>query len=151
MSKVELILQHIKRVESLTQKLAKYYLNKDQDFALKLIKQGRTHDLSKFDFFEFTYLNHEADKELFQQALASHREKNKHHPEYWGSIHNMPDEFIAEMVCDCLARAQEFGTNVETWFSRNATKKYGFKMKDTVGKKIKEYLAVLLDTRFKKK
>lgn len=150
--KMDEILSHIKRVESLTQKLAKKLMHQNKPFALKLIQLGRTHDLSKFSAFEFENLNHypETDKEDFKKALAQHHELNGHHPEYYASIHNMPDEYVAEMVCDCLARAQEFGTNIETFFSRTATKKYDFKMKDPIGQKIKYYLSLLLDTRFKK-
>lgn len=107
---------------------------------------GRIHDASKLEPFEFEHLHD--DSPLFQDALIKHRTGNPHHPEHWKSIHDMPDEYLAEMVCDCAARAQEFGTDVSNWFETVATEKYGFTMKDECGKKIKLYLNLLLTPKF---
>jgi hypothetical protein len=151
--KVESILKHIKMVESNMQKLAKKILSEDKDLALKLIKLSREHDLSKFDSVEFAYLNHfiETSGEQFKVALATHHLKNPHHPEHWASIHEMPEEYVAEMVCDCHARAQEFGTNTNYWFTRKMTQFYNFKMTDPVGRMITKYLNLLLEPKFNRR
>lgn len=126
--------------------LAERLINEDRSFALTLIFNSRLHDVSKFGDFEFNHLW--AGDEKFEEALEKHRRHNKHHPEYWGLIQRMPDLYIAEMVCDCFARSQEFGTSVEDWFKNQATKKYNFKWNDEVGKKIQKYLAILTATKF---
>ena len=150
--RINSILQHMKMVESISQKLAKKLLPTDRALALKLIKLGRTHDLSKFNSFEFQNLNREpwTSTANFERALRIHHKNNKHHPEYWDSIHDMPDEYVAEMVCDCFARSQQFGTSVTTWFKKKMTKIYDFKMTDPVGIKIQTYLNFLLDPIFTK-
>lgn len=142
-SKLNNIIRHIKRVEDNCNQLAKKL---PQPMALKLIRLGRIHDASKLEPFEFEHL-HE-DSPLFQDALSKHRTGNPHHPEYWSSIHQMPDEYLAEMVCDCAARAQEFGTDIIEWFRNSATKKYQFTFEDECGKKIKKYLDLLLIPKF---
>lgn len=149
--RVEGILKHMKMVESNMQKIAKKLWPENKPLALTILKNSRMHDLSKFNQFEFDNLNEEVSPELFQQALEMHHEFNSHHPEHYASIHNMKTEDIIEMVCDCLARAQEFGTNVEDYFRKEMTKKHGFQMSDPIGVAIQEYLDMLLDTRFKKK
>jgi hypothetical protein len=150
LEKINVHLRHIKMVESNMQKLAKKMLPIDREFALKLIQNSRQHDLSKFDEFEFDHLIREEGNDDFDVALAHHQNNNPHHPEYWNGIHHMPDEYIAEMVCDCLARSQEFGTDIKTWFSRIATKRYGYTVKDPVYQRIKYYLGFLLLEKFKR-
>ena len=126
--------------------LAERMIDEGQNFSLELIKNSRLHDLSKFEPYEFICLW--PDNVEFQSALKHHRKHNKHHPEYWGLIQKMPDLYIAEMVCDCFARSQEFGTSVEDWFKNEATNKYQFKWDDEVGKKIQKYLSILTATKF---
>lgn len=146
--KLTSILRHIKRVEDNCNHLAKALQKENFHLALKLIKLGRIHDASKLDVFEFRYL-HKGEKN-FEEALKNHHERNPHHPEYWngGGIHAMPDEYIAEMVCDCVARGQEFGTDTRVWFRDSATKKYFFTMEDECGKLIQKYLDLLLSKPF---
>lgn len=145
--KVESILQHIKKVESNCAKLGKLLIEKgNNDFGIRLIAAGRMHDLSKFSEFEFKYLW--PGEKYFEDALIVHQQANNHHPECWRNIHEMPTLFIAEMVCDCVARAQEFGTDVRSWFENEATVKYGFTMEDPVGKAVTEYLNLLLTPKF---
>jgi hypothetical protein len=63
----------------------------------------------------------------------------------------MPEVYLAEMVCDCAARSQEFGTDVRKWFQETATKKYGFTMddSDSCGQSIQRFLNLLLEKPFK--
>jgi len=153
--KISSIIRHIKKVEDNCNIIAKHFEKEGfLDLALLMIKLGREHDLSKFDKYEFKNLNSQASEDKFKIALALHQERNKHHPEYWikqgETIHQMPVPYLAEMVCDCVARAQEFGTDARKWFENEATVKYGFKMEDIIGKAIKEYLDLLLPQPFKK-
>lgn len=149
--KINLILRHIKRVEDNCNALAKKIMDDDLSFALQLIQRGRKHDVSKFDLFEFEFLGNfekEKPKEFFD-ALALHHSVNSHHPEhYTNGIKGMSELDIAEMVCDCVARGQEFGTDTRKWFEETATVKYGFDMNDDFGKKITKYLNLLLSKPF---
>ncbi len=148
---INTIIRHIRRVEDNCNLLAKRLHDEDFALALKLIQQGRIHDASKFDHFEFKYLgNFEVVKPPeFIEALRVHHAKNPHHPEYWyHGIHGMSDSYLAEMVCDCHARGQEFGTDTREWFYNQATVKYGFTMEDPCGQKIEKYLNLLLTKPF---
>jgi hypothetical protein len=147
--KVEAILRHIKMVESIMQRLAKRLLHENRSLALELVQRSRLHDVSKFSDFEFDNLYPESPH--FKDALNAHHYANRHHPEWYGhgSIHNMEQIDVAEMVCDCFARAQEFGTDVKKWFEEEATKKYGFKMTDIVGVWISLFLDLVLVEKFK--
>lgn len=149
--KLQMIIRHIKRVEDNCNKLAQDLVKEDEQnfyFGVKLVQAGRVHDASKFDIFEFEHLNKESD--LFTSAIFVHHSKNGHHPQYWqGGINAMPDLYIAEMVCDCLARGQEMGTDTREFFAEEATKRYGFKMDDRVGQLITKYLDLLLTPTFK--
>lgn len=150
--KISVIIKHIKRVEDNCNALAKKLQESDFHLALKLIQRGRIHDASKFDDYEFTYLgNFEKEKPIeFIEALRIHHSKNPHHPEYWGinGIHCMTDLDLAEMVCDCVARGQEFGTDTRKWFYEKATVKYDFTMENECGKNIEKYLNMLLTKEF---
>lgn len=138
-------------VEDNCNKLARKLQDENFYLALKLIQLGREHDVSKFDFYEFNNLNSEADPAAFKVALSVHHIKNKHHPEHWiHGVKSMPDEYLAEMVCDCVARGQEFGTDTRKFFTEDATKKYNFTLEDECGKKIMKYLDLLLTKPFEK-
>ena len=64
----------------------------------------------------------------------------------------MSDLDIAEMVCDCFARSQEFGTDIKKWFFGNTEQdapfKYNYSDKDLIFNKIKFYLDLLLTPGF---
>ncbi len=151
--KLKSIIRHIKKVEDNCNTLASKLDSVDFDFALKLIQRGRIHDASKFDNFEFNFLGNfeEVKPTEFFEALKIHHSKNSHHPEYWGinGIHCMTDLDLAEMVCDCVARGQEFGTDTRKWFYDEATVKYNFTMNDNCGKRIEYFINLLLDETFK--
>ena len=141
------IIRHIKRVEDNCNRLAQKLYDDDTYFAISLIKRGRLHDASKFDNFEFYHLRKES--KYFRVALDLHRFKNSHHPEHWDNgINDMKEIDIAEMVCDCVARGQEFGTDSREWFINEATKLYDFKMDSRVGELITKYLNLLLTPPF---
>ncbi len=95
-------------------------------FKVGLIKQGMTHDLSKYSPYEFwrgaKYYQgfrspNDAERRENGVSLAwlHHKGRNKHHFEYWidytldenGSVgfggNKMPPEYVAEMFCDRIA------------------------------------------------
>lgn len=119
-------------------------------FGLQLARNSYLHDNSKLWGVEFEYLNEDTkqDKpELFLAALNHHRKTNKHHPEFWPQgIWDMPQVYIAEMVCDCVARGQELCTDLEDWFSVVMPKKYNFGENDKVFDDIQKYFSYLKGT-----
>ncbi len=148
LEKIEAVLSHIKNVQKNCYKLGLKLIKIGQfELGRNLIANGQIHDNSKFKGIEFAELF--GDSTMLKTVVAHHTAMNAHHPEYWGSIHEMPDVYIAEMVCDCCARAAEFGSDVKDWFVRSATTKYGFKIDDEIGRKIFYYLNLLLEQPFK--
>ena len=147
--KIDEILSHIKKVEENCTKLGKRLIGSGRvELGIELIVNGRKHDLSKFNKFEFENLFPE--EVLFERALDTHRFTNPHHPEYWNSIHEMPEIAIAEMVCDCTARSSEFGTDIRDWFLNKATGIYHFQENDPIGQQIKYFLGLLLSPKFER-
>lgn len=146
--KLEKILNHIKHVQENCYKLG-FKLIKSGQFELgrRLISNGQIHDNSKLTGVEFEHLW--PNDPLLITAIKNHSSTNPHHPEYWNDIHDMPEVYIAEMVCDCSARSGEFGSDIRHWFTMTATEKYKFKMDDSVGQKITYFLDMLLDKPFK--
>lgn len=146
--KIEMVLSHIQNVQKNCYKLG-LKLIKQGEFHIgrNLIANGQIHDNSKFKGIEFEELYFGSN--ILKEVVSHHNSTNPHHPEYWGVIQNMPDVFIAEMVCDCCARSSEFGTDVRVWFRETATTKYNFKMDDNIGNKITLYLNILLEQPFK--
>jgi len=147
--KIELVLNHIQNVQRNCYKLGLKLIKEGQfELGRNLIANGQIHDNSKFKGIEFEQLFYGSN--MLADVVKHHSSTNQHHPEYWGNIHAMPEVYVAEMVCDCTARAQEFGSDVRDWFTRQATEKYGFKMDDAVGEKIVYFLNMLLEKPFKK-
>jgi hypothetical protein len=90
-------------------------------FKVGLIRQGLTHDLSKYSFAEFIpgakyYQGNRSpqtkERELFGYSAAwlHHKGRNKHHFEYWTDFVDskkvyveMPPKYLAEMICDRVA------------------------------------------------
>lgn len=148
--KIEHVLEHIKHVQENCYKLGlKLIKIGEVDLGRKLIANGQIHDNSKFRGIEFDDLFEGSP--ILSNVVRHHSSTNPHHPEYWSSIHNMPEEFIAEMVCDCTARSSEFGTDVREWFSSDdkARRKYNYLTTDVVYSKITKYLNMLLSPVFK--
>lgn len=120
--------------------------------ALRLIALSYIHDNSKFFGIEWLYLNDESkEKEsiLFQAALEQHQKSNPHHPEYWDSIANMPRIYLAEFVCDTIARSQEFGTDYREWLDNYLKNRQKLKPQNKTYKEIKSFTDLLLEKPFK--
>jgi len=95
-------------------------------FKCGLIKQGLTHDLSKFSPAEFWsgvkyYQGNRSpqakEREVigYSAAWLHHKGKNKHHFEYWTDYADgrrvcveMPPEYLAEMICDRIAASKTY-------------------------------------------
>lgn len=93
-------------------------------FKVGLIRQGLTHDLSKFSRAEFGpgvkyyqgFRSPQArEREVlgYSAAWLHHKGRNKHHFEYWTDFADgikvyvdMPPKYFAEMVCDRVAASK---------------------------------------------
>lgn len=118
------------------------------ELGLQIIANGYKHDQSKFKGIEWLHLTKpDEDDELLTIAIRAHNSTNHHHPECWDGIKNMPQAYIAEMVCDWKARSSELGTDLKDWIDTKATKKYSFSKKDKVYKDILRYIDLLLEPR----
>ena len=89
-------------------------------------------------------------KQLFEISRKQHVRTNPHHPEYWGSIHNMPNVYVAEMVCDWSARSHENGTSIIDWIKNIATKKFDMTVQSKVYKQIKYYIDMIVANGYNK-
>ena len=90
-------------------------------FRLGLIRQGLTHDLSKFSPAEFLtgaryYQGYRSpnviERETYGYSLAwmHHKGRNKHHFEFWVDLAPvpMPIRYVAEMICDRIAACRTY-------------------------------------------
>lgn len=149
------VLRHISKVRENCELLAERLMEEGRvDFALQLIQLGLVHDNSKLSGIEWEYLHsdvkeNEETQSLFFLAHRQHIHTNKHHPEYWGRIKNMPEIHLAEWVCDVATRASEFGTDLREWIKNDATKRFDFTLQSQVYKTIKYFVDLLLDPKFK--
>jgi len=148
---LEALMRHIKKVQDSCWELAKRLLKKGEiDFSRRLIASSLTHDNSKFFGIEWENLIHSDNPELLKFAVHHHQQTNKHHPEYWGGVENMPRLAIAEMVCDWHARSKEFATDLRQWVKADALKKYDISPQGKIYKIIKEFIDLLLEPPFTK-
>jgi len=144
---------HLDRVRDNGHILGRRLMEKGRkDFGWQLIYRCHIHDASKFYGIERKYMHQgeDVDTGMLRMAIEQHTTTNSHHPEFHGNIHNMPELDIAEMVCDCAARAQESGTDIRKWFTDVAMGKYGISLQSQQWKWIQEFLDILLRTSFKK-
>jgi len=150
LEKLDAILSHINNVRDNCLKLGKYLIkNNREQLGLLLIANSQIHDHSKFFGIEWDNIaDRHGNPELIKVTVFHHNHTNMHHPEYWGSIHNMPDVYLAEMVCDWKARSNEFGGDLIDWVTNKATIRFKFTLDDLVGIKIKEFLNIILEKQF---
>lgn len=145
--KIELVFNHIQNVQRSCYKLGLKLMRRgDIELGRNLIANGQIHDNSKFKGIEFEHLFY--GDPLLSEVVKHHQSVNPHHPEYWGSIHDMPKVYVAEMVCDWYSRSIEFGTGVREWIDNKALGKYAFTKEDEVYAVIQEMLSLLLDQSF---
>ncbi len=145
--KVHALLRHIRNVQDNCLHLGIKLMEQGEvDFGKLLIANGQIHDNSKWKGVEWDHL--ETTDPFLGKAVLQHSRTNPHHPEYWGSIHEMPRIYVAEMVCDWKARSSEFGTDLKQWIACSATKRFEFNLLDPVGIQINNMLNLLLDKPF---
>lgn len=151
LKKLDLIWAHIEEVQRNARKLAERLIEAgESSLAIQLSTNVLGHDQSKFRGIEWDNLIDPGDKGELQLAISHHNRTNPHHPEYWGGIKNMPKVFVAEMVCDWKARSTEFGSSIQEWIEKEATKRYDFSKRDKVWKEIQYFLKLLLEPAFVK-
>lgn len=144
------ILSHIKRVEENCNMVANKLMDVNPEFALAIANRGRLHDSSILTSFEFQHLW--TDDKRFKEALAQHHKTNSHHPEFYpeDGIYGMSDLDICEMVCDCTAISQEFGTDIRDWFfnPEKSPKRLGYSDDEKMKRKIESFLDLILSKPF---
>lgn len=145
--KIENVFNHIKNVQRNCYCLGIRLMKRgDIELGRNLISNGQIHDNSKFKGIEFDHLVY--SDPLLPEVVKHHQSVNPHHPEYWGGIKNMPEVYVAEMVCDWYARASEFGTGIRDWIDNTALNRFGFTKDDAVYQTIQEMLNLLLKQPF---
>ncbi len=144
------LLRHIKGVQDACLLLGEKLIeNGEEEFGRILVCNGLSHDNSKLVGIEWESLVRNEDNGLLKIAIRQHWTANPHHPEYWGDIREMPRIYLAEMVCDCYGRSNEFGTNLREWFKEDAVKRYGYSLKSKVYQQIKSFVDILIEPAFK--
>lgn len=103
-------------------------------FRVGLIRQGLTHDLSKYSPTEFqigvryyrgTYSPNKAEREDvgYSTAWMHHKGRNRHHFEYWSDLRPgtrvyapvpMPTRYLVEMVMDRIAACKTYNGKAYT-------------------------------------
>ncbi len=147
------LIRHIELVREATILLGKRLISKGrQEFGRLLIAKGFEHDVSKFYGIEWDYLHAGSDvpKDELELAVKQHTRVNSHHPEYWGSVENMPELAIAEMVCDWYARSQEFGTSLRDWITNSAIDRFKINIESVEYKWISGFVDILLEDSFRR-
>ena len=117
--------------------------------AKKLVAVSRIHDNSKYNGIEWDFLDPtHTNKAGLKQAILQHQATNPHHPQYWGTIQDMPLLYLVEMTCDWCARGHEQGTNTREWIDKEATKRFKFTKDDETYKKIMKYVDMICTKPF---
>ena len=142
--RLDQILKHQKNVRENCYQLGhRLMCDNEIELGLKLVTNGQIHGNSKLRYsIEFNHLWDPNDLE-FINAKNHHHGLNPHHPEYWPEgIKSMSDEFIAEMVCDWVARCNEFGTYIQN-FIESSLSRFNYTKNDEVYSKILKYTEIL--------
>jgi len=155
LSKIRSITRHIRNVEDNCLILGeKLILQGRIDLGKQLIANGFIHDASKFTGIEFEYLSlynptEENNKLKMKLAIQQHNTTNLHHAEAWsGGIKDMPDVYLAELVCDIKARSEEFGTSLMDYINGTGIKRWGITEDDDVYKRILGFINLLCEKPF---
>lgn len=147
--KAEKLVRHINNVQEACYLLGKRLIERGEiAFGIRLIALGQNHDQSKWSGIEFDYLIQGDFNGEAKLAAIHHARTNRHHPEYWGQVNDMPRLYVAEMCCDWWARSSEFGENVREYVKEKAIPRYSISPQGKVYKWIKEFLDLLLERPF---
>ena len=147
LNQLDSIIRHIRNVQTNCYILGKKLIELDDfDLGKNLIANSFIHDNSKFKGIEWEHLKKGDD--ILPEVIHHHNHTNDHHPEYWGSIQEMPRIKIAEFCCDTVSRSQEFGSDIRNWIDNIAIVKYKFTKEDKVYTDIQYFLNLLLEKPF---
>jgi len=142
---------HIARVQENAHNLAEWLADNGQrELGRVLLANAHVHDASKWHGIEWEVLHMgpDVDKALLKKAIEQHQKTNPHHPEYWGGLSGMPVVYVAEMVCDWLARSQELATDMREWVRKEAPQRFDFHHAEDQVAHIKGFIDVLLPKKF---
>lgn len=153
--KVKGIVGHIRNVQDNCLALGeKLMANGEIELGREIIARAFRHDNSKFYGIEWDNMAPGVEitdggaKLKLKLAVNHHNQTNPHHPEYWGSIHQMPRVAVGEMVADWKARSEEFGSSLRDWIRDAATKRFGFTEKDPVYTLVMSYVDLICEKPF---
>ena len=155
MAKIQSITRHIRNVEDNCFLLGTKFIERgDIELGKQLIANGYIHDSSKFHGIEFEYLSldnptEESNKLKMKLAIQQHNTTNLHHAEAWvGGIKEMPDVYLAELVCDIKSRSEEFGTSLMEYIDTHGIKRWNITKEDGVYKKMIGFIGLLCEKPF---
>lgn len=132
------ILEHKKNVYNACIDMSKKYKGKEK---AELIFHAFVHDMSKFSPWEFIQYakwfhgphgiksvnvcieKSSKVKEGFLKGWQHHKDKNKHHWNYWSERNLlMPEKYIRQMVCDWEAMGVKFNNSAKEYYLANQNK-----------------------------
>lgn len=156
MEKVRALTRHIRNVEDNCLLLGERLISEGEiELGHNLIANGFVHDASKFSGIEWDQLvigpttKVDENKLKLKMAIYQHQKTNPHHVEYWSNgIEEMPDVYLAEMVCDLKARSEEFGTALLDYIDTDGIKRWKISKEHESYKKIKRFVELLCATPF---
>lgn len=156
MDKIRSISRHIRNVSDNCLILGeKLIVRGDIELGKQLIANGFEHDHSKFKGIEFEYMapgipsNEESAKIKLKMAIHQHQITNPHHVEYWpNGIEDMPELYLAEMVCDIKARSEEFGTDIREYIDTKAIIRWNIQKTHLKYKRLMEFVDMLCEIPF---
>lgn len=146
--RIDMVWEHVENVRRAGKLMVDALIeNGEYEKARMLATRISCHDASKFVGIQWDRLT---QKEKFEDgdffdAVKDHQSTNDHHPEFWGSISDMPEISLVECIVDWKARSAEQGTSLVDWIKTIATKKYDFNLKGATWKRIRKYLDLLLE------
>lgn len=148
---VDDLVTHIRRVQDNARNLAeKLAANGRAEFARVLLAKVAVHDASKWSGIEWEYMHQGPDVDLamLEKAIKQHQKTNDHHPEFFGGLANMYEIACAEMVCDWLARSQEFASDLRVYVRTQAAERFNFHAAPVQKKWIEATIDLLLPAKF---
>jgi hypothetical protein len=142
---------HIGRVQANAADLAMKLADQGKtEFARILLAHAHVHDASKWHGIEWEVLHTgpDVDTALLRKAVEQHQKVNLHHPEAWGHLSEMAPVYVAEMVCDWLARSQEMATDLRHWVRVTASQRFEFDRAAKQAAEVADFLDLLLPKKF---
>lgn len=132
LDKITRITRHIRNVEDNCFLLGTKLISAGEiELGKQLIANSFIHDASKFKGIEFEFMapgtpcDEDNAKLRLKLAIYNHQKTNPHHVEYWANgVLDMPDVYLAELVCDFKARSEEFGTDLREYIDNKALPKW---------------------------